>query len=395
MAEVASNLRLQAIDLRRLSLPRGAKFALGLALIMRLALSLLGAWLLSDHAPAETPEVKAQLLGQAPLHDLWLAPWQRFDALWYTHIAAYGYRGDDVSTVYFPLYPLLLRCGAYLLGGNVMLAGLLVSWICFTALLVLLYQLVADDHGESRARTTLLLLCVFPTVSFLLGVYTESLYLALVVGCFLAASRHRHGCTAFLGLLAGFTRMQGLVLAVPLAYLAIKEWRAGRRSLKPWLAALSPLLAVAAFQWYTHLVTRGVAVSAVYNRVWQQHFAPPWDVLATYWSAIAAHHFQLFTYSTGNWLDALNLILALGMLAILLPARRIVGTPLWLYGLLTWVMTMSLHQSTARYMLTVFPALIVAAVRWPELRLRRLALLIGAPLMLFMAGEFVLWSFIG
>jgi Gpi18-like mannosyltransferase len=289
----------------------------------------------------------------------------------------------------------LLRCVAHFLGGNVMLAGLLVSWLCFTALLVLLYQLVADDHGDSKARTTLLLLCVFPTVSFLLGVYTESLYLALVVGCFLAASRHRYGFAAVLGLLAGFTRMQGVVLAAPLAFQAVTEWRAGRRSLQPWLAALSPLLAIAAFQWYTHLVTRGVAVAAVYNRVWQQHFAPPWDVIATYWSAIAANHFQLFTHSTGNWLDALNLVLALGMLAILLPARRIVGTPLWLYGLLTWVMAMSLHQSTARYMLTVFPALIVAAVRWPELRLRRLALFLGAPLMLFMAGEFVLWSFIG
>ncbi|HZS92895.1 MAG TPA: hypothetical protein VFE42_36075 [Chloroflexota bacterium] len=394
MAEMASELRVQVAAARRLSLPRGMAFAIGLALAMRVALSLIGAWLLSFETPAESPLVKQQLLGQVPLHDPWLAPWQRFDALWYTRIAAYGYRGDDVSTVYFPLYPLLIRAASTLLGGNIMLAGLVVSWLCFTALLVLLYRLVAQDHGESKARTTLLLLCAFPTASLLLGVYTESLYLALVVACFLAAKR-RYGLAAVLGLLASFTRLQGLVLAAPLAYLAVKEWRGGHGSPRPWLAAAAPLLAVGAFQWYAHLVTRGVTVAAVYNRVWQQHFAPPWEVLAGYWSSMAANHFQLFSHATGNWIDALNLLLALGMLGLLLPARNIVGTPLWLYGLLTWAMTTSLHQSTARYMLTVFPALIVAAVRWPDTRLRRLALLIGFPLMLFMAGEFVLWSFIG
>src|SRR5579883_3081885 len=163
---MASELRVQVAAARRLSLPRGMAFAIGLALAMRVALSLIGAWLLSFETPAESPLVKQQLLGQVPLHDPWLAPWQRFDALWYTRIAAYGYRGDDVSTVYFPLYPLLIRAASTLLGGNIMLAGLVVSWLCFTALLVLLYRLVAQDHGESKARTTLLLLCAFPTASY-------------------------------------------------------------------------------------------------------------------------------------------------------------------------------------------------------------------------------------
>jgi hypothetical protein len=395
MAEMASELRIQAAAAHRLSLSGGMAFAVGLALAMRFALSLVGAWLMSYESPADTPVVRQQLLGQTPLHDLWLAPWQRFDALWYTRVASFGYRGDDVSTVYFPLYPLLVRCAAAVLGGNVMLAGLVVSWLCFAALLALLYRLVADEHGATKAHTTMILLCAFPTASLLLGVYTESLYLALVVACFLAARRRRYGLAAILGLLAGFTRLQGLLLAAPLAYLAIREWRAGNRSPRPFAAALAPLLAVAAFQWYAHLVTRGVTVAAVYNRVWQQHFAPPWDVLAGYWSNMAANHFQLFSHATGNWIDALNLLLALGMLGLLLPARNIVGTPLWLYGVLTWAMATSLHQSTARYMLTVFPALIVAAIRWPDMRLRRLALLAGFPLMLFMAGEFVLWSFIG
>jgi hypothetical protein len=394
MAELASELRVQAASARRLSLPEGMAFAIGLALAMRFALSLVGAWLLAYETPAESPTVRQQLLGQAPLHDLWLAPWQRFDALWYTHIAAHGYRGDDVSTLYFPLYPLLVRCAAAVLGGNGMLAGLVVSWLCFTALLALLYRLVADEHGETKARTTLILLCAFPTASLLLGVYTESLYLALVVACFLAVRRGRYGLAAVLALLAGFTRLQGIALAAPLAFQAMRDWRTGQRSPWPWLATLAPIVAVAAFQGYAHLVTRGVAVAGVYGRV-GQHLAPAWEVLSRYWSDMAANHFQLFSHATGNWIDALNLVLALGMLGLLLAGRRAVDTPLWLYGILTWIITTSIHQSTARYMLTVFPALIVVAVRWSDTWLRRLALLAGFPLMLFMAGEFVLWSFIG
>ena len=117
--------------------------------------------------------------------------------------------------------------------------------------------------------------------------------------------------------------------------------------------------------------------------------------LYSYWSALAAHHWHIFSYPTGNWVDAMNLVLALAMFALVVPARRLLGTGLWLYALSTWAVTLCIHQSTARYMLTVFPALIALAVwsrgRWPV----RLALLLGAPLMLFVAGEFVLWSFVG
>lgn len=389
-------------------LPLGVAYALGWALGLRLALSALAAWLLSFRAIHVSAVIRTQYLGLTPLHDALLAPWQRFDAFWYLRIALHGYGAHDGSTVYYPLYPLLIRALAWPLGGNAMLAALLVSNLCFAGLLVMLYQLVAARHGHAAARRSVALLCLFPTASFLLGAYTESLFLLLTAGLFVALDRKRWLLAGALGFLAALTRVQGLVLALPLAYAAGDYWRteaAGReglqslvptwRLLRPWLAAAMPPLGSALFLAYVRLVMHGGFITSTFHERWSMAFNPPWVTLWGFWTALAAYHWRIFTYPTGNWVDLLNLVLAVGMLALVLPARRVVGTPLWLYALATWLVTLTLHQSTARYMLTVFPALIALAVWAPGRRTMRLALLCGAPLMLFVASEFVLWSFVG
>lgn len=375
--------------------PRGAGDALLWTVGLRVALSAVAAWMLSLRAPRETAIIHAQYLGQTPLHDHLLAPWQRFDAFWYLRLAAHGYGAHDGSTVYFPLYPLLIKVVSIPLFDQSMLAALLISNLCFAGLVVVLYQLVADQHGDTTARRTLLLLCLFPTASFLLGAYTESLFLLLAAGCILAATRERFALAGALCFLAALTRLQGIVLCLPLLWMAIQAWRAGRRDARPWLAAAMPPLGTLLFMLYTRLVVHSDSVTTVYAMQVHQQLSLPWTTLWGYWSALSAHHWRLFSYPTGNWVDAMNLVLALGMLALIVPARRVLGTPLWLYALVTWAVTLCIHQSTARYMLTVFPALIALAVWAPGRWTARLALLLGTPLMLFVAGEFVLWSFVG
>ncbi len=372
-------------------LPTGTGYALSWVVGMRLALSAMAAWVLSLHPPRLTPIVRAQYLGQAALHDALVAPWQRFDALWYTAIAAHGYHAQDGSTVYFPLYPLLIRLASPLLGGNLLLAALVISDLCFAGLLLLLYRLVASRHGDGAARRTVLLLCVFPTASFLLGAYTESLFLSLTVGCFLTLDRERPLLAGLLAFLAALTRIQGVVLTLPLLWVALQGWR----DPQPWLAALAPPLATSLFTLYARLILHAGLATETLARHWSMSINPPWVTLASAWFALAGRHWRIFSYPNGNWVDLLNIVLALGVLALVLRARRLLGAPLWLYALATWIVTLSLHQSTARYMLTVFPALIVLAV-WARGRwLERAALLLGAPLMLFVAAEFVLWSFVG
>ena len=131
-----------------------------------------------------------------------------------------------------------------------------------------------------------------------------------------------------------------------------------------------PPLGTLLFMAYVRVALQGGPVTDVYAQQVHQQLSAPWSTLGSYWTALGTHHWRLFSYPTGNWVDAMNLALALGMLALAVPARRVLGTPLWLYALATWVVALCIHQSTARYMLTVFPALIALAVwapgRWTK-----------------------------
>lgn len=385
------------------------RLAIGVAVTMRVALSATAAWLVSPRPPYETAIIRAQYLGQKPLHDLLLSPWQRFDVLWYVRIALNGYGIHDGSTVYFPLYPLLIRLTAGVLGGNAVLAALTVSNLCFAGFLVVLYRLAAERLGDRVARRSLIMFCLLPTSFFLLAPYTESLFLLLAAGSLLARSHDRCLLAGALAFLAALTRLQGIVLALPLLYAAGRarsERRAAFRigadrtagivaAARPWLAAAMPLAGTLSFLAYTRFFLHGSLITDTYSGQVHQQISAPWTTLAAYWTALAAHHWHIFSYSTGNWVDAMNLSLAIAVLALVLPARRLLGGDLWLYALATWWVTLCIHQSTARYMLTVFPAFIVlarlASARW----VMRLALLLGAPVMLFVAGEFALWSFVG
>ncbi|HJX38442.1 MAG TPA: hypothetical protein VJ714_07575, partial [Anaerolineae bacterium] len=80
---------------------------------MRVVISLWAALvLLVTQAPTGPDDVLRPYQGVEPVSggiaELFLGVWQRFDTLWYLRIAAQGYAPDDGSTVYFPLYPMLI-----------------------------------------------------------------------------------------------------------------------------------------------------------------------------------------------------------------------------------------------------------------------------------------------
>jgi len=116
-----------------------------------------------------------------------LALWQRFDTNWYLAIATRGYAADG-STVYFPLYPFLIRAVSAVI-GNAMLAALLVSNLALIGVLVMLYRLTETLFDTASARRTVAYLFLFPTGFFLLAAYTESLFLLFVVGAFVFGQR--------------------------------------------------------------------------------------------------------------------------------------------------------------------------------------------------------------
>ncbi|HKC23217.1 MAG TPA: hypothetical protein VKF32_00670, partial [Thermoanaerobaculia bacterium] len=183
----------------------------------------------------------AEAIAEAP-------PLARFDSAWYRSIAKDGYSkpgaADSRNLVVFPLYPLLMRALNALFGLPLFWAGLLLSHVFCIAAVLLFHRYATDVWPEAPDATRLLLL--FPFSFFLLAVYTESLFLLLSVGTLLAFRRRELGWAAFLGVLAGLTRVTGLALTPALLAAALAG---GWRALRP-TAALASLAPIAGFCLY-------------------------------------------------------------------------------------------------------------------------------------------------
>jgi hypothetical protein len=146
----------------------------------------------------------------------WLVPWTNWDGQPFAQVAAQGYT-HPAQAAFYPLYPLLERLVSPLTAGDVALAGVLVSGVASLAVFVLLRVLAERELGRPAARRALLYLLAFPTAFFLLAAYSESLFLALSLGAFLALRAHRWPLTGLLVALAALTRPVGILLLVAVA----------------------------------------------------------------------------------------------------------------------------------------------------------------------------------
>lgn len=156
--------------------------------------------------------------------DMLIAPWYRWDAQWVIDVARNGYERPG-STAFLPLYPALIAVLGGALAGEYLLAALIISNVAAVAALALLHLLVSQAHSERIANRTLVYFVLFPTSFYLLSAYTESLFLALVLGAFVLAERERWLLTALCAALAVFTRWQGVALIPALVWMYAQTHR--------------------------------------------------------------------------------------------------------------------------------------------------------------------------
>jgi hypothetical protein len=147
-----------------------------------------------------------------------LNPWAHWDGVWYIKIATGGYADGDGSTAFFPLLPLLLRYVGLAFRGNLVVTGIVISLVCYTGCVWLLYRLVRSDFDEEVASRAVVYLAIGPLSFFLQAVYTESLFLVLTLACFVFAREGHWRLAGIMGLLATLTRSTGVLLLLPMAY---------------------------------------------------------------------------------------------------------------------------------------------------------------------------------
>jgi hypothetical protein len=158
----------------------------------------------------------------ASLGDALLAPLGAWDGEWYARIAEHGYDptlGHGNAAAFFPLYPSLIGALHDVLPFvNVVVLGAVVSNLAFVAGILLLWRLTRERFGDEMARRVTWYVSFAPVAFVFSTVYTEGLFLLLVVGTFLLLEHRRSGLACVVAALSVLTRPVGIALLPALAW---------------------------------------------------------------------------------------------------------------------------------------------------------------------------------
>ncbi len=156
---------------------------------------------------------------EGPLQVSFVDMWDNWDARLFAIIAEDGYFGPDRglhATAFFPLYPLLMRAvGAT--GLNLIVAGMIISFVSTVVAGTYLHRLVEEEVGEGSGRHAVLYLLLFPTAVFLVAPYSEALFLAGAIPAFYYARRSRWLLAGAFAAVAMGARFAGAFVLIGLA----------------------------------------------------------------------------------------------------------------------------------------------------------------------------------
>ena len=315
-------------------------------------------------------------------HYAFLGIWERFDTLWYLHIAQHGYDLRP-AVVFYPLYPALIRASSCLM--EPVAAVLLVSTVAAFFYFYGLLRMVRAESPQSRLLRALALAAVWPASFFFFAGYTEALAAAFIVWCIVWARAEHWLAAALCAFAAGLTRSAGTLLIVPLIFMA---WRAhGSRSARAWIL-LAPAGTLAYWFWLRQ--TGKLSIPAAYHTYWNTEVAAPWTTL---WRAIRslADRFDLLVFIS---LVALVLFFAAGVLARRRTEDRWFSAAVIVHLLLRLCSPPLL--GTPRYLLPVYPAYLTMGGWFESINSARFAFLCAALFALNLAWlwQFLNWSLV-
>jgi hypothetical protein len=328
----------------------------------------------------------------------WVGPWQRWDALWYEHIARSGYGPGDPDAAFFPLFPGAVHLLTPVTGGNAALTGLLLSTVALIAALVVLHHLVGGDLDRGTADRTILYLAVAPVAFFLLAAFTESLFLLLAAGSLLAARRGRIAAAGGLAALAALCRPTGALLVAALLVEVVADARRrrarGRSPVHPaHLLVLLPLLAVAGWDLWIR-VRLGVpgGVLSLQRAIWGNHPAAPWTALHDSLRAVldGSHPEEVI-----NLAGSLALLVSIPLMWGRLPASYLAYAAVSVLPIVCRESLVTPQESSARYVLTVFPVFVLLALAGRSLWVDRLVLVTFPVLLGALVAHFAHFAFLG
>ena len=246
----------------------------------------------------------------------------RYDAGWYYGIAAHGYQyvdGGRSNLAFFPVYPMLMRAGGWLFGGQqpaYYLSGIAVSWLAFSAAMVLLYQLARVDLDHRSALRATAYAAMFPSAYFFGRVYSEAVFFLMLLATVLALRKQRWLLACLAGAVMTATRVNGVAFLPALALIAWQSSAPNPRDRRAAIAAVGGMtLGILAYSAYNYELA-GDPLAWYYSiQRWGYHpFGNPLSGLVAIWRQLLTRPYEFLAVEPMAPYDAFNATLATMML---------------------------------------------------------------------------------
>jgi Gpi18-like mannosyltransferase len=321
-------------------------------------------------------EQLSSLENNGVLSRLFLAPWYRWDSVYYLEIAQDGY-SRPFLTVWPPLYSGLVRLVS-LSGITPLLSAIIVSNLSAIMALILLFRM-SEDELPGFGSQIVKCLVFFPTAFFLVAAYTESLYLCFTIASLWMGHRGRLKWASLWAALATLTRLQGVLLMLPLFYEGyrhtIRDLQSSdqkqkiRSILMVCLLSAIPVFAAGGYVLYIHFGIGAPWPWVTLNSTWGQHTGWLWEgLIGNFTSIFGLRRILTPINPLAQITDLILVLFALICLGgiwyrkIPIPVSYQIYACMGMVIILTKLDNQGLLVSASRYLLSLFPVFMAQAI---------------------------------
>lgn len=293
-------------------------------------------------------------------------PLARWDATWYREIAEKGYRYDRAnlsnSVGYYPLFPLAAGALARALGIDFFTVGIALSLLCLLGALLLFGDYVAEWLGREAILPAVVCLLFFPTSFFFAAPYTESFFFLATVAAIRGSRRGKWMAAAAGGFAAALLRLNGVLVALPIAWYAWERAERRFRRLEPraFAAVTATLSAAAVFPLYLW-IRFGDPLLYLHAKAagWSQKIVPVWSLAPRAWRELTDAVAHPRHEKSLMFLLALASLVLFVLLTAALFRRGRIAEGLYAAATLAVFLHSGVLQGAHRYVLALFPCFAV------------------------------------
>ena len=167
-----------------------------------------------------------------------------WDAGWYRSIIERGYNthytmniDGQANWAFFPLYPMIIKLIYLIIPVNINILGSIISTLFFIALLIMSYLYIIETRGNAKEGLFFVIIMTFGIYSFYFSVlYTESLYLFLLVTSLYFLHKRNYLLVGIFGALLSVTRNMGVMLVFAVAVQYLYDYFKNNKSIKKFLS---------------------------------------------------------------------------------------------------------------------------------------------------------------